>query len=68
MTKDKIVEILQRERNCSDFDLEQYVADNKDYFQNFETDENVLDDFDLWREQSDLAIEKIMDADYWASV
>ena len=68
MTEDEIIEILQIERNCSESDLEQYVAENKDCFQNFETEEDVLDDFDLWCEQSDIAIEKILDANRWASL
>lgn len=27
----------------------------------------LLDDFDLWKERSDLELEKIMDRNYWSS-
>ena len=68
MSENEIIEILQSERNCLKSDLEQYVDDNKGLFQNFKTKEDVLDDFDQWREQSDIITEKIIDANYWTSV
>jgi hypothetical protein len=68
MNTDEVTGIIQAERNCSEFDLEQYVAGNNESFPDFETGEDVLDDFDRWKEQSDLAWEKFQDTQYYSSL
>ncbi len=68
MLEDEIIEIIQVERNCSDFDLEQYVTDNCGSFPDFETEDDVLDDFDKWKEQSDLEWEKFQNMQYYSSL
>lgn len=68
MDTNEVIEIIQAERSCSTFDLEQYAADNNESFPDFETGEDILDDFDRWKEQSDLSWEKFQDMQYYSSL
>ena len=40
---------------------------NEDTVLSLEDGTELLDDFDLWKERSDLELEKIMDRNYWSS-
>lgn len=43
------------------------LFDNEDTVLSLEDGTELLDDFDLWKERSDLELEKIMDRNYWSS-
>ena len=66
---EEILGILIANRQCNEFELEQYreVLGENTVF-SFESIEEILDDFDLWQEQSDIITEKIMDANFWSSL
>ena len=40
--------------------------DNKDTVLSLEDGTELLDDFDLWKEHSDLELQKIMDRNHWS--
>lgn len=48
-------------------DIQDYLFDNEDTVLSLEDGTELLDDFDLWKERSDLELEKIMDRNYWSS-
>lgn len=52
------------EEDAVDVDL---LFDNEDTVLSLEDGTELLDDFDLWKERSDLELEKIMDRNYWSS-
>ena len=47
--------------------IQDYLFDNEDTVLSLEDGTELLDDFDLWKERSDLELEKIMDRNYWSS-
>ena len=60
MDKEIAEEIIRENRYPSGFD-------NEDTVLSLEDGTELLDDFDLWKERSDLELEKIMDRNYWSS-
>lgn len=60
-------EIIRENRYPSGYDIQDYLFDNEDTVLSLEDGTELLDDFDLWKERSDLELEKIMDRNYWSS-
>ena len=67
MDKETAEEIILENRNPSGYDIQDYLSDNEDTVLSLEDGTELLDDFDLWKERSDLELEKIMDRNYWSS-
>ena len=67
MDKETAEEIIRENRNPSGHDIQDYLSDNEDTVLSLEDGTELLDDFDLWKERSDLELEKIMDRNYWSS-
>jgi hypothetical protein len=65
----EILSIIEENRQCEDYELELYKGGllKNTSFQ-FGSAEEILDDFDMWKEQSDLGCEKIFDANRWSSL
>ena len=67
MDKEIAEEIIRENRYPSGYDIQDYLFDNEDTVLSLEDGTELLDDFDLWKERSDLELEKIMDRNYWSS-
>lgn len=67
MDKEIAEEIIRGNRYPSGYDIQDYLFDNEDTVLSLEDGTELLDDFDLWKERSDLELEKIMDRNYWSS-
>ena len=67
MDKEIAEEIFRENRYPSGYDIQDYLFDNEDTVLSLEDGTELLDDFDLWKERSDLELEKIMDRNYWSS-
>ena len=67
MDKETAEEIIRENRYPSGYDIQDYLSDNEDTVLSLEDGTELLDDFDLWKERSDLELEKIMDRNYWSS-
>ena len=65
--KEKTKQIIRENRYPSGYDIQDYLSDNEDTVLSLEDGTELLDDFDLWKERSDLELEKIMDRNYWSS-
>lgn len=65
---EKTVEIIQANRPCNDYELELYKAEFANRPFPLKSVEELFYDFDAWQKQSGLVIEKITDANYWASI
>jgi hypothetical protein len=65
MTVDALIEV---NRNCETCELEQYKKERRKIFCQFTTAEEFLEDFDSWKEQQDLEIEKVLDSNYRSSI
>ena len=50
----KVVDVYKRQ-------IQDYLFDNEDTVLSLEDGTELLDDFDLWKERSDLELEEIMD-------
>ena len=64
----EICDIIRENRQGKENELQAYrkEMENKDFL--FESEEELLDDFDCFCEQSDLAAEKILDSLFWSSI
>lgn len=58
MDKETAEEIIRENRNPSGYDIQDYLSDNEDTVLSLEDGTELLDDFDLWKERSDLELEK----------
>ena len=67
MDKEIAEEIIRENSYPSGYDIQVYLFDNEDTVLSLEDGTELLDDFDLWKERSDLELEKIMDRNYWSS-
>lgn len=67
MDKEIAEKIIRENRYPSGYDIQDYLFDNEDTVLSLEDGTELLDDFDLWKERSDLELEKIMDRNYWSS-
>jgi hypothetical protein len=65
----EILSIIEENRQCEDYELELYKGELlKNTSIEFGSTEEILDDFDMRKEQSDLGCEKIFDANRWSSL
>lgn len=67
MDKETAEGIIRENRYPSGYDIQDYLSDNEDTVLSLEDETELLDDFDLWKERSDLELEKIIDRNYWSS-
>lgn len=58
MDKEIAEEIIRENRYPSGYDIQDYLFDNEDTVLSLEDGTELLDDFDLWKERSDLELEK----------
>jgi transcription elongation factor Elf1 len=67
VTSDIYLERLQKKGMHSD-EIHQYLQDRLTFTVDIMTEEELIDDFELWKEQSDLATDKILDANYYSQL
>lgn len=68
MTIEDTAGVINQHRNVTDDTMDKYISDNFKNFGEFETDDDVTNDFDEWEEQNELAFQKIQDANYYSSL
>lgn len=61
-------EIIRGTRNPEGFELEGYLRERADALQEIKDGEELLDDFNRWKERNDLFFEKVQDRNYWSSL
>lgn len=69
MDKEIAEEIIRENRYPSGYDIQDYLFDNEDTVLSLEDGTELLDDFDLWKERSDLELEnhgpELLVLDWW---
>jgi hypothetical protein len=61
-------QIIHADRSCEKYEWEQYENERRSVFPQLDSTKKILQDFDTWKEQSDLEYEKIQDANYYSSL
>lgn len=61
-------DVIREHRHPEIYELETYINERLESVESLQTEEEILDDFDEWLEQSDLYYEKIRDQNYWSSL
>lgn len=61
-------DVIREYRHPEIYELEAYINERFESVESLQTEEEILDDFDEWLEQSDLYYEKIRDQNYWSSL
>ena len=65
---DVVISILKHQLNPVVSDLEQYRKECGNIFDSFETVDDILSDFNYWKEQNEIIFQKIQDANYYSSL
>ncbi|MDR2005301.1 MAG: hypothetical protein LBQ74_19945 [Prevotella sp.] len=65
--ENQIREIIETNRECEEYEITNYIESlEKLGIMEFCSEEEILDDFDEWKEQEDIAYQKSMDINYWS--
>lgn len=68
MNRENVLDILQKARHPETYELQCYSEERSDTIDNIGNEEELLDDFDKWKERNDLFFEKVQDQNYWSSL
>lgn len=68
MDRELALEIIRERCYPEAHELPAYQNERRNEIDRFQTEEEVVEDFELWKEHTDLEYEKIMDRNYWASI
>lgn len=68
MDKDSALGIIRVERHPEPHELESYSEERGDTIDCIDNEEELLDDFDEWKERNDLFFERVQDQNYWSSL
>lgn len=68
MNRENVLDILQKVRHPEAYELQCYSEERGDTIDNIGNEEELLDDFDKWKERNDLFFEKVQDQNYWSSL
>lgn len=68
MDKGNALDMIRTARHPEPHELQGYAEEHGDTIDNIDNEEDLLDDFDGWKEQNDLFFEKVQDQNYWASL
>lgn len=68
MDKENALDIIRKARHPELHELQGYCEEHGDAIDNMNNEEELLDDFDEWKEQNDLFYEKVQDQNYWSSL
>ena len=68
MDKENVLDMIRAARHPESYELQDYAEEQSDTIDNIDNEEDLLDDFDGWKEHDDLFFEKVKDQNYWASL
>ncbi|KAA6302823.1 MAG: hypothetical protein EZS26_000993 [Candidatus Ordinivivax streblomastigis] len=67
-SEEEILSIIGNNRQSENYEREKYKEEQGELFFQFESIEDILRDFDEWKEQYDLEVDKIIDANFWSAL
>lgn len=68
MDKENALDTIWAARHPESLELQGYAEEHGDTIDNIDNEEDLLDDFDGWKEQNNLFFKKVQDQNYWASL
>lgn len=68
MDKENALDLIWEARDLEYYELTEYIQEHSDIIDSIDNEEELLDDFDDWKEQQDLLLEKVLDRIYWSSL
>lgn len=68
MNKENALDMIRKARHPESYELEDYSQEHSDTIDRIDNEEELLDDFDYWKEHNDLFFEKVQDQNYWSSL
>lgn len=68
MDKENALDLIWEARYPESYELKHYSQEHSDIIDSIDNEEELLDDFDDWKEQQDLFFEKVQDLNYWSSL
>lgn len=68
MDKENALDMIREARDPESYELQGYSEERGDAIDNIDNEEDLLDDFDGWKERNDLFFEKVQDQNYWSSL
>jgi hypothetical protein len=68
MDKENALDMIRVARHPESHELQGYAEEQGDTIDNIDNEEDLLDDFDGWKERNDLFFDKVQDQNYWASL
>ena len=68
MEKEKVNAILKNVDEINSNEVERYIESLPDDCEYLTSEEEIIDDFQHWKEQDDIETEKILDRNYWAQM
>lgn len=68
MDKENALDLIWEARHPDSYELEAYSQEHSDTIDRIDNEEELLDDFDYWKEHNDLFFEKVQDQNYWSSL
>lgn len=68
MDKENALDLIWEARHPESYELKDYSQEHSDIIDSIDNEEELLDDFDDWKEQQDLLLEKVLDRIYWSSL
>ncbi len=60
--------MIRNARHPEPYELKSYGEEHGDAINEIDNEEDLLDDFDEWKERNDLFFEKVQDQNYWSSI
>lgn len=66
MDKENALDLIWEARYPESYELKDYSQEHSDIIDSIDNEEELLDDFDDWKEQQDLLLEKVLDRIYWS--
>lgn len=68
MNRENALDMIRNARHPKPYELEGYSEEHGDAINEIDNEEDLLDDFDEWKERNDLFFEKVQDQNYWSSI
>lgn len=68
MNRENALDMIRETRHPESYELEGYDEERGDTINGIDNEEELLDDFDDWKERNELFFEKVQDQNYWSSL
>ena len=68
MNKESALDIIREARFPESYELEGYGEECNDVIDGIDNEEELLEDFDEWKERNELFFKKVQDQNYWSSL